>query len=196
MQAQQEVARIAQSVKVMDLEQLIKPLNRSLMMEELKIKNPIVGDLVQTWTIEIRRRALSFNKKSWSSWIRSNPDWLNFTKRSPRLRLRSTTGKKCRGEEWWRQRQYDFAGKKVYIKGHPQLTPPRWEFSWYIHYTATKQNIASLHKRIRQRKVAFSKIKKTYAEDHLTKNLKGLNINMTRWSSRLIKQGETVPDKY
>ena len=74
MQAQQEVARIAQSVKVMDLEQLIKPLNRSLMMEELKIKNPIVGDLVQAWTIEIRRRALSFNKKSWSSWIRSNPD--------------------------------------------------------------------------------------------------------------------------
>ena len=71
MQAQQEVARIAQSVKVMDLEQ---PLNRSLMMEELKIKNPIVGDLVQTWTIEIRRRALSFNKRSWSSWIRSNPD--------------------------------------------------------------------------------------------------------------------------
>ena len=50
-------------VKGLDLSKLERPIDKSKMMEQLHIENPLVGDLVTTW-MEIRKRRMSMEKQA------------------------------------------------------------------------------------------------------------------------------------
>ena len=51
-------------VKSLDLSELEKPLDRSMMMkEQLHIGNPLVADLIEYW-LDIRARRMQFEKQA------------------------------------------------------------------------------------------------------------------------------------
>ena len=202
MQQVDQKSQVIDFVKGLDLSKLERPIDKSKMMEQLHIENPLVGDLVTTW-MELRKRRMQMEKQAEEMTRRAKSQLTKFHQEVERQEakdekarmagqaVQNTRARSC--DEGWEDEvsdedaeQYELEGRLVSRKDIINIM--EFAMTTQLLNDQSRLTFDGIVLALRKGKVAIPKDKYNWRLTRQASRAK----KISRWSTRLLKDSDQL----